>query len=285
MDDIRYAELQFLLTLEKGSLEYFSCHDEKQIKRVGLQPIRYVEMVAMLIEESYVNFDNEGLKLLVAHLRKELNSELCPPSVDRNYWYNPREGIQRALSGGISQRLRITYRGLRYIGELRDLLRRDRILEPFGILLSSQYFRRDFADALQRGPDISVSVIYADMDNFKQINTNFGHKAGDNVMKAYLEVVRDCLGDFGAGYRGVGDEVIGLIVGQEHEKAIKLAEQIRLGVESLRLEHNGKKLPQVTSSIGVATTPPADRTVDIETLAESRQDQAKSSGKNRVVAA
>jgi PleD family two-component response regulator len=43
-------------------------------------------------------------------------------------------------------------------------------------------------------------------------------------------------------------------------------------------------LPKVTASIGVATTPPEDRKLEIETLAESRKRQAKEMGRNRVVA-
>jgi diguanylate cyclase (GGDEF)-like protein len=152
----------------------------------------------------------------------------------------------------------ITYRGLRRIEELRDLLRRDRILEDFGILLSLRYFRRDADDALRRGADVAVSVIYADMDNFGIINKKFGQAAGDVVMRAYLEVVKQSIEPFGTGYRGVGDETATLIVGQGHERACGLAEKIRQGVES--------------------------RTMDIETVAEDRKRRAKESGKNRVVA-
>jgi diguanylate cyclase (GGDEF)-like protein len=198
-------------------------------------------------------------------------------------WDNPRVTLENILSGQVLQRIRITYRGLRRIEELRDLLRRDRILEPFGVLLSMQYFRRDFEEALQRASDISVSVLYADMDHFKPINTKFGQSAGDLVMKAYLEVVRDCLGLFGTAYRGVGDEVAALVVGQGHQRAVELAETIRKGIESLRLDYKGTALSKVTASIGVATTPPEDRKLEIESLAESRKRQAKENGRNRVV--
>ncbi|HEY1718992.1 MAG TPA: diguanylate cyclase [Verrucomicrobiae bacterium] len=98
---------------------------------------------------------------------------------------------------------------------------------------------RYFEDALQRASDISVSVLYADMDHFKPINTKFGQSAGDVVMKAYLEVVRDCLGLFGTAYRGVGDEVAALVIGQGHKRAVELAETIRKGIESLHLDYKG----------------------------------------------
>jgi diguanylate cyclase (GGDEF)-like protein len=121
------------------------------------------------------------------------------------------------------------------------------------------------------------------MDHFKPINTKFGQSAGDVVMKAYLEVVRDRIGLIGTAYRGVGDEVAALVIGQGHQRAVELAETIRKGVESLRLEYKGIALPQVTASIGVATTPPEERKLEIETIAESRKRQAKETGRNCVV--
>jgi len=284
MDDIRYSELLFLQALANRSIEYFNYQDEKQKKIFANIPTLFWELPITFAEDSYVRFEDINNHILMGRLRGEIdyNSNLrkyFPP----HDWDNPRATLENILSGQMLQRIRITYRGLRRIEELRDLLRRDRILEPFGVLLSMQYFRRDFEDALQRASDISVSVLYADMDHFKPINTKFGQSAGDVVMKAYLEAVRDCLGLFGTVYRGVGDEVAALVVGQGHQRAIELAETIRKGIESLRLEYKGIALPQVTASIGVATTPPEDRKLEIETLAESRKRKAKENGRNRVV--
>ena len=181
------------------------------------------------------------------------------------------------------KQLRITYRGLRRIEELRDLLKRDRILDDFGILLSIRYVRRDLEEALQRSSDVAVSVLYLDMDHFGSINKQFGQAAGDVVMKAYLESVRDSIGDFGIGYRGVGDETVGLVIGQGHEKAMEIADKIKHRVANLQCQYKEKPLPSVTVSIGVATTPPESRSLDVETLAESRKRAAKVKGRNRIV--
>ena len=138
------------------------------------------------------------------------------------------------------QRVRITFRGLRRIEELRDLFRRDRILEQFGVLLDVRYFRRDLQEAINRSSDVGVSVIYADMDNFKPINDKYGHDAGDVVMKSYLEVVRDHVADFGTSYRALGDETLALIVGQQDKAVLGIAEAIRGGVEELRAATKGR---------------------------------------------
>src|SRR5260370_28871826 len=131
--------------------------------------------------------------------------------------------------------------------------------------------------------DIALSVRYADMDHFKSINTEFGQSAGDVVMKAYLEVVRDQVGLFGRGYRGMGDEVAILIKGQGNDKAVEFAERIRKGVKSLKCDYEGQKLPPVSACVGVASTPPEDRKMELEALAEHRKRRAKDGGRDRVV--
>jgi len=277
MEDVRYSELLFLQSLAKGP-ELFCDPNGERSKAVGLSPIAYVEMAATLLEDLYVRFHDSSQQLIVAGLRGEVWPQYAPP--------DPRAALHNILTAQNNlQRLCITYRGLRRIEELRDLLKRDRILEPFGVLPDLRYFNPDLEEALLRGADTPVSVIYADLDNFKTVNTNFGHSGGDVVMKAYLEVIRDSLGLLGTGYRGRGDETVSLVVGQGHRRVVEIAETIRNGVESLNCEYKGSKLPEVTTSIGVASTPPENRTADIETLADQRNQKAKDSGKNRVVAA
>jgi diguanylate cyclase (GGDEF)-like protein len=243
MDDIRYSELLFLQAIAKDSFTPFSGHDQAKAKAVGLSMEMYVDMAATLIEELYVRFRNQPAQLLVTHLRGELPLGHTAPGGTRvGDWMNPREGIRTLLNGQCLQDLCITYRGQRRIEELRDLLRRDRILEPFGVLLDIRYFLPDLQELLARGPDVPVSVAYADMDNFKPVNDQAGHAAGDVVMKAYLEVVRDCLGQFGTAYRGRGDETVCLMPGLGHQRAVEIAEAIRKGVAALQCEHNGKPL-------------------------------------------
>jgi diguanylate cyclase (GGDEF)-like protein len=282
-DDVRYSEFLFLSDLEKNPQKYFNPNDPKQQQSIGLNQVVYVEMVCALIEDLYVKFNRTDLQLLVGRLRGEVRSSSPPSAIAQYQWENPRLALfDRFLEAQLYQ-LSITYRGMRRIEELRDLLKRDRILDDFGILLSIRYVRRDLYEALRRSSDVAVSVLYLDMDDFGKINKQYGQSAGDEVMKSYLEIVRESIGDFGTGYRGVGDETVGLIVGQGHAKAMEIAETIKRRVGAMQCEYKAKLLPRVTTSIGVATTPPESRSMDIETLAESRKRVAKGSGKNCVI--
>lgn len=262
MDDIRYSEFLFLEDVAAGKIDYFNANDQARQRALGLPQNGdfYVEMAITALEDLSIRFDNPSSQRLVARLRREYNGD-CPDEISGmpiTYWDDPRYGLHTILRAQNVQRIRITFRGLRRIEELRDLLRRDRILEHFGILLDLRYFRPDLQRAIQSS-EAAVSVIYADMDNFKPINDKCGHEAGDVVMKSYLEVIRDRVGDLGRSYRGLGDETLTLIVAQERDAVLGIAEAIRTGVEALRCSYKGKELPKVTASIGVATAPPEHR--------------------------
>ncbi len=283
-DDIRYSELRFLQSLPKGTSEVFNHQDQRLCQTLGLHPTIFLEMVITMVEELYIRLEDQDSQLLLARLRGEVGIWARPSSIPEYQWINPRDALEHLFIAGKLQRLRLTYRGLRRIEELREVLARDRIMEPFGVLLSMQYFRHDLEQAIKLDPDVVVSVLYADMDHFKPINTAFGQDAGDVVMKTYLEVVRDQVGIFGKGYRGRGDEVVVLIKGQGHQAAVEVAERIRTGVKALTCEHEGRKLPSVSASIGVASTPPEGRSMQLESMAEARKRKAKEEARDRVVA-
>ncbi|MEY2410603.1 MAG: hypothetical protein QOF48_3273 [Verrucomicrobiota bacterium] len=286
MDDIRYSELVFLRQLATGSrhFEFFCTSSPEQIKAIDLPQTHYIEMAIALLEDLYIRFDDQEMQTLVSRLRGEMSPGQKFPQRFREYqWENPRQALRDVFIGSPVHRLVITYRGLRRIEELREALQRDRILEFFEVLLDLRYFCPDLMRAFQRSNDTPISVLYADMDKFGEINKEFGQAAGDVVMKAYLEAVRDGLGEFGNGYRSLGDETVSLIVGQQHKRTIELAEGIRTRVQNMQCNHKRKKLPKVSVSIGIATTPPDARTADLIDVAEERKRQAKKSGRNCVI--
>jgi diguanylate cyclase (GGDEF)-like protein len=282
MDDIRYSEMLFLQYVLDKKQEMIHPSTINSPDRFKIGPEFFLDMVETLLEDMYVSFDHPPHQELVLRLRREHVIEK-PYDISDQDWNKPRTGIRNILHGKLMYRLRITYRGVRRIEELRDILKRDRILDDFGVLLSIRYLHRDLQDALGRAPDISVSVIRADMDDFGQINKQISHEAGDEVMKAYLQAVRDAVGDLGTAYRGVGDETVSIIIGQGHQRALEVANEICDRVRSLKIEYKGQILPGVTASVGVATSPPRPRSREVDTLAEAAQRRAKDMGKDRVV--
>jgi diguanylate cyclase (GGDEF)-like protein len=71
-----------------------------------------------------------------------------------------------------------------------------------------------------------LSVIVADLDDFKEINDAFGHLNGDEVLRTAAEAMRAAVRDHDACYRWGGDEFAVLLPGVEQEAAEKVAERV-----------------------------------------------------------
>jgi len=116
------------------------------------------------------------------------------------------------------------------------------------------YFRYKVPwDSLEIRP---LSLLMMDLDRFKEINDNYGHDAGDQVLIWVASLIKEVSGDQGLAIRYAGDEFIILLPNGEKKLALKVAEELlqRLHKEVLRLPEVDEEL-RVTLSIGVASAP------------------------------
>ena len=132
----------------------------------------------------------------------------------------------------------------------------------------------------QRAP---FAVLFVDLDHFKSINDQHGHAAGDTVLKA----VADCLKE---GIRG--SDVLGRVGGEEFsvflfgarlQSAFERVEWLRARIEGLMPDvGNGQRL-HVTASIGVAESGEGRQSMEaIQHIADQAMYLAKQAGRNRV---
>lgn len=115
-----------------------------------------------------------------------------------------------------------------------------------------------------------ISVIFLDIDNFKQKNDTDGHAAGDQVLIKTAEFLKEKVKGIGVAGRLGGEEMVALIV---DEDAVSVAESIRNGLPDIA---------GVTASLGVAF---GGDGISAQQLIENADDamyQAKKYGKNRV---
>jgi diguanylate cyclase (GGDEF)-like protein len=129
-----------------------------------------------------------------------------------------------------------------------------------------------------------LAVIMFDLDNFKAINDKFGHDAGDEALKAVSKTLGKHArkGDLIA--RWGGEEFVILLPETNLLSAQVIAERYRLAIDSLDVTHGLKKV-SITTSIGIACKD--EKTASVEKLiilADEKLYQAKSQGKNQVVA-
>ncbi len=132
-----------------------------------------------------------------------------------------------------------------------------------------QHFGRNFA------------VLFADIDDFSQINNRFGHDAGDlvlkNIARSLIRSTRrnDLVGRWG------GEEFLGIYwISDPSEPAI-LAERFRFLVENTEAVSGGKTI-HATVSVGVTAVCPEDTVQTLVDRADQLMYQSKHAGKNRV---
>jgi diguanylate cyclase (GGDEF)-like protein len=128
-----------------------------------------------------------------------------------------------------------------------------------------------------------LSVILADVDHFKKVNDNFGHLAGDLILKEvgniFARTLRsyDCVGRYG------GEEFLIILPNCELESALLRGEELRVAVQTARIM-DGETLLQVTSSFGVASLLPSYEDYEAVLRAvDAALYRAKSEGRNCVV--
>ena len=173
--------------------------------------------------------------------------------------------------------------GMVFQDELTGMLNRrgfvDRVDQIF------QFIRQHHDQERRHGVRIPFSVIFIDLDNFKQINDEHGHGTGDAALKHAAQVfgrtVRqgDVIARFG------GEEFVVALHAVTGDDAEHVAEKIRLALESSPCVHEELVLP-LTASFGVAEYRVGDDTLEqLITRADEAMYQAKQAGKNRVVVA
>lgn len=128
-----------------------------------------------------------------------------------------------------------------------------------------------------------LSLIIFDLDHFKHLNDNYGHDAGDFVLKEMADLLRDNgirKGDVFARYGG--EEFVVLLPNTNLKQAFEIAERLRKLVECHKFMYEGQKLP-VTASIGVADYRHGIETgTDLFKRADSAVYKSKQGGRNQV---
>jgi diguanylate cyclase (GGDEF)-like protein len=154
-------------------------------------------------------------------------------------------------------------------------------------LYNHRQFKKNFVDEVSRANryNKTLSIILFDVDNFKKFNDTYGHPNGDIVLQEMATMLHELLRDCDTLYRYGGEEFVALLPETALPEAIRVAERIRIFVEteSPRFLTGITKTHGVTVSVGVASVP--EDGTDANALLKSVDDlmyKAKSEGKNKV---
>ena len=158
--------------------------------------------------------------------------------------------------------------------------------------LTGLFNRRSLDEALllhgrERGEQ-ALACVMIDIDHFKRFNDEFGHDAGDEVMRYVAQILSDTVGRAGNVYRFGGEEFTVLLPDMDEAAAFVLAETIRINVMETPLSHRGRILGAMSISLGLAVAPGGAGGGSVATLvtrADAALLEAKSRGRNRTVRA
>jgi len=131
-----------------------------------------------------------------------------------------------------------------------------------------------------------LSLIFCDIDFFKQYNDKYGHPAGDKCLQKVAQAIRGAVKrstDLVARYGG--EEFVVVLPGTDLSGAIKVASTIRSAAEQLRIPHSQSSVSEyVTLSLGQSSMIPNQASSPEQLLAEAdaKLYEAKQSGRNCV---
>ncbi len=142
--------------------------------------------------------------------------------------------------------------------------------------------RREVARVRRQGAPLSMLMV--DADHFKVINDTWGHPAGDAVLVALAECLKEGTRTLDVVGRLGGEEFGVLLPAADVEAALMVAERLRASAENMRVPYAEQSL-RVTVSIGVAEWGPELSLEDLVELADGALYRSKKAGRNTVTVA
>ena len=164
--------------------------------------------------------------------------------------------------------------------ELLQLSRTDALTKLWNRGYWSERLQEEFQRAKRLGS--AAAMVIFDIDHFKKINDNFGHPAGDDVIRRTAALLRatarsvDICGRYG------GEEFSVILPGTEEEGALRFAEKLRRNIAEGSCRYGDTEIAY-TISLGIAAlTPDIDAVDQWLVRADEGLYAAKRSGRNRV---
>jgi diguanylate cyclase (GGDEF)-like protein len=166
-----------------------------------------------------------------------------------------------------------------YFEHIMSLASEDALTGAYNKRKFDELFAVEVAKAL-RGEGTFCFVLF-DIDFFKRINDQYGHPAGDAVLKSVSGLAQAAAGHSGALCRVGGEEFAILLPGVTLHQARQLAEYVRQAVERQQFTFENQVIP-VAISLGVTELAPGESGEALYKRTDALLYQSKRSGRNRV---
>ncbi len=171
---------------------------------------------------------------------------------------------------------------------MRFTLREQSIHDELTGLYNLRYLNESLSREIERAhrKNGKLAAIMMDVDLFKPFNDTYGHEAGDVVLAAIGNMLKEHVRVSDVAFRYGGEEFTVLLPDGDTAIGTERAESIRKAAHGLHLHFNGKALPRVTLSLGVAQYPLHGTTgAALLEAADAALYRAKQGGRDRVESA
>ena len=176
---------------------------------------------------------------------------------------------------------------VRYLLKSRDFEHTYKLATTDG--LTELYNHRFFQEQMKLNIDLyqknkqPFSLILIDIDFFKKFNDNYGHQAGDAVLKEVAKTLKSCVRSQDIVCRYGGEEMAIILINTPNEEAVKVAQKVCDTVANKKFELSSELTVNVTISLGVSTYP-LNGSTPSELIEYSDQClyAAKENGRNQV---
>ena len=160
--------------------------------------------------------------------------------------------------------------------QLEKLATTDRLTQLLNRLRLDEKLEEEIERANRYGTDLSIVMV--DVDYFKAVNDNFGHRSGDVVLRGIAELMRNNVRRSDSVGRWGGEEFLILMPDCDAGAAEQLADKLRIKTAN----HAFPNIGVVTCSYGVAQYKSAHSVAQLIEIADVALYQAKSNGRNCV---
>lgn len=143
----------------------------------------------------------------------------------------------------------------------------------------SERLDHEISEWQQHGNTLMLAML--DLDHFKRINDNYGHLAGDKVLKLIASVLRKRLRGTDFIARFGGEEFVLLMPSTVPAAGMKLLEYLRASIEACPFHFKGERVT-ITISMGLTAFKPGEHSDLVLKRADQALYRAKNAGRNRV---
>jgi len=276
-----YHLVQKRVSLDKSKHDKSLQKIEEILSEVSLQLISVIQVT----DNSHHNFST-----LKDELGKIQNEPEHDPKILKDRLFSIASSLQKEtmhINKELNKRKTEMHKMNKHIVELESELKhikKEMMEDPLTKLLSKRGIidKLEWLDAnFKRDNKANFVLIKIDLDYFSKINENFGHDAGDVILKTFGHILKDGVRDVDFISRFFGESFLIAIVNTSLDKALPFIKNIKDKVSHTKFRYEDKII-QLTASFGLAQRKDYNSLDDMLNDSEHYLRKAKKNGRNRI---